>query len=148
MLFCCTCDKLCRGPGTCLYLPWAPAPAAQGYTHVHVRLRLTSCCAIPGVWHSEGMTHTLTNHLTLFSYAIPSYMVPKTSSHLSLSSSFSSSTLSYFIKLLALIVAVHNKLGSRRAAQTCILKVVYDWSSLMRARRFSAKYAGPTGFLC
>ena len=58
----------------CLYPPWAPARAPGGYTHFHfqLHLHLAACCAIPGVWHSEGMTHTVTDHFSLFSYAIPS----------------------------------------------------------------------------
>ena len=58
----------------CLYPPCAPARAAGGYTHLNfqLHLHLAACCAIPGVWHSEGMTHTVTDHFSLFSYAIPS----------------------------------------------------------------------------
>ena len=66
-----------------------PPPWAGGYNHLHFHPHFTSCCAIPGVWHSEGMTRTLTDHVTLcwvcHSVGL-AYMAPKISSHLSLSS--------------------------------------------------------------
>ena len=49
------------------YLPVSalgPSVGSWGTPSFHLMFHLhpISCCAIPGVWHGEGMTHTLTDH--------------------------------------------------------------------------------------
>ena len=117
---------------TCPYPPWAPARAAGGYNHLHFHPHFTSCCAIPGVWHSEGMTRTRTDHFTLcwvcHSVGL-AYMAPKISSHLSLSSPSPPSSYSPYQAR-----AQPGKVGY--ALANVAIQTVLPWSSLMRAHGF------------
>ena len=68
----------------CLYwCAWAPSWAAGGTVTPHFHLHLISCCVIPCVSHSEGRTHTLTDHFILFSMPFfrLAYLAPTCSSH-------------------------------------------------------------------